>query len=577
VEILEISQFDQLKDYKQQWNELLSVCYTNVIFQTFEFCESWWQTFGKNHELFVLLAKESDKIVGIAPFTISKTGIFGLKAKVLYFLGSSTVDYFDFIIPTDRKDVFYAVVDYLWQNRHKWDLVNLRQIPEQSITLNWLAKYLNDKKISCLFEDGIVRMAVLIKGYEEDLQKKLNGQHTLKKEMEKLSQTGSLAYKVLKTREETLPYIEALFQQHITRWKNTLSPSVFNNPTWRSFYLELAEKMVEKNWLHLSALDLNDTPLAMFLAFDYNGSLSVHKTSFDISYYDYSPDKLTCRYALQYCIDNHYRALDLPAGTEGYNGYITNSSRKTKNVKLFSCRIWEFVNTMGRKLRIFPLINLFFRESWLWRARMRFAKSIKLYGLKGSIKRVFLFYTSKVIGISRLQFSKWAGENLPEIVAGCQMSIRKGAMDDIELIAGFYGYSDNTRDVEKLREIIKNGSIPYLAFCGKTLVHIAWLAKESNVEIPEVESFAQIGAGHAYIYKCNTAESFRGKNIYPAVLQKIIEEVKKQGITAVYIACAKSNKASLRGILKAGFRPCMSVTTIKLLGWKPFKKDLTLD
>jgi L-amino acid N-acyltransferase YncA len=294
-------------------------------------------------------------------------------------------------------------------------------------------------------------------------------------------------------------------------------------------------------------------------------------------YYNYSPSRLAYRYALQYCIDNHYRDLDLLAGAEGYKDYITNSSRKTKNVKLFSCRIGQFANTIERKLRTFPLVNLLFRESWLWRVRMRFAKLIKLYGLKGSIKIVFLLYSSKVIGISRLQFFKWAGENLPEIIAGCRMSIRKGSIDDLELIAGFYGYSVNTRDVEKFRKRVENGSIPYLAFCGKTIVHIAWLSKKSNVEIPEVESCVQIGAGHAYIDRCNTAESFRGKNIYPAVLQKIIEDVKKQGITAVYIACAKSNKASFRGILKAGFRPCMSITTIRLLGWKPFKKNLILD
>ena len=52
---------------------------------------------------------------------------------------------------------------------------------------------------------------------------------------------------------------------------------------------------------------------------------------------------------------------------------------------------------------------------------------------------------------------------------------------------------------------------------------------------------------------CVTKKQFRGKGIYPNVIRYIISDVKDKAKT-LYMFCNESNYASIRGIVKAGFK-----------------------
>lgn len=58
---------------------------------------------------------------------------------------------------------------------------------------------------------------------------------------------------------------------------------------------------------------------------------------------------------------------------------------------------------------------------------------------------------------------------------------------------------------------------------------------------------------NCYLCRFYTNPDFRGKNLYPATILKLIQIFKNKGFDKFYIAAESSNSASLKGIAKVGF------------------------
>jgi RimJ/RimL family protein N-acetyltransferase len=119
-----------------------------------------------------------------------------------------------------------------------------------------------------------------------------------------------------------------------------------------------------------------------------------------------------------------------------------------------------------------------------------------------------------------------------------------------------------------LKERFEKGDKPYLAFCGRVLAHVAWVCKRPEVEMGEIWGSLAFRDNEAYIMDCNTFFTFRGKNIYPVVLQRILKDLAAEKVGKVYIGCRTSNKASLKGIRKAGFSFVKTIRAVRLFGRK---------
>ncbi len=568
IEVVEIDSFEQLSEYSQQWNELLQNSDTNVVFLTYEYCRSWWEIFGQDQELLVLLARKDSEIIGIAPLTITTTRGLGRTVSVVEFLGTVQSDYMDFIVGSDKEVVLDAFYGYLWSIRDRWDVIRLRQIPEDSSTIRLSREHLGTSKRPFCFRQGSGCMAVLIRGHKEEIQKRINQQKTLRNCINRLKRMGEIEYGYAKDTQECLSYMDSFFQLHINRWKSTLTLSTFYNERERQFYRRLVQALSNKGCLHFAYLNLNGVPIALIVGFEYNGSLSVHRTVYDRLYYKYSPGRIIVRYAVQYCLDNGLRDLDLLAGIEEYKGYITNEVRDTKEIHVYKSSVQKFRGQLkyaARKSRVFTLL---FGDGWPWRLRMRLRKYRGRYGTLGLAKKIIHRVTSRIIDFSSNQIFECSPSCPVELAAKCPLDIRVGSEADLNSIASFHGYSEKSPQISKLEKRFSYGDIPYLAFSGKTLAHVSWLCRRSEVEMEEIWASLAFRDNEAYIMDCNTFFTFRGKNIYPVVLQRILKDLAAEKVGKVYIGCRTSNKASLKGIRKAGFSFVKTIRAVRLFGRK---------
>jgi predicted GNAT family acetyltransferase len=106
----------------------------------------------------------------------------------------------------------------------------------------------------------------------------------------------------------------------------------------------------------------------------------------------------------------------------------------------------------------------------------------------------------------------------------------------------------------------------YYAYFGSKCVHRSWVKKgpvRANIENCQKIS---LKSNEILIHSCETAPGFRGKGIYPRVLKKIIADFKDKEIL---IAVNALNKASIKGVIKAGFRGHRIYRVIVICGIKP--------
>ena len=123
ITITKISNFKDFLQLNYDWNELLNRQPSdNSVFYTHEWFQCWWRNFGLDSELFILLARDHGKIIGIAPLMLKKVFMRGLPARVLSFIENGNSLHNNFILETQRKrEALHSILQYVMKEEKRWD------------------------------------------------------------------------------------------------------------------------------------------------------------------------------------------------------------------------------------------------------------------------------------------------------------------------------------------------------------------------------------------------------------------------------------------------------------------------
>jgi ribosomal protein S18 acetylase RimI-like enzyme len=98
------------------------------------------------------------------------------------------------------------------------------------------------------------------------------------------------------------------------------------------------------------------------------------------------------------------------------------------------------------------------------------------------------------------------------------------------------------------------------------ILSYCWVTQEP-VEIGEIRCVMNPRGDEVYLYDAFTFAEYRGQNLYPALLQQILDFGRQQGLRRALIFVLSDNRASIRGVQKAGFREFQRVTYRNILGF----------
>lgn len=126
MEITEGHTAESLSGLHAEWDALLVRCSHATIYQTWEWNEAWWSIYKAGKRLRLLSIRLDGRLVGIAPFYVSRH--LGTPVRRLAFLGTGASDYLDMIADDEVTDLVLLVINDFLHRAHGFDFADLQQL-----------------------------------------------------------------------------------------------------------------------------------------------------------------------------------------------------------------------------------------------------------------------------------------------------------------------------------------------------------------------------------------------------------------------------------------------------------------
>lgn len=314
-----VDSYEKFLLLENQWTELLFAYPNGTIFQTFGWVRSWYESYGEDKDIRIILGFEKDKIGLIVPLYLDQKAKYKRLYKTYRFLGDIRADYLSIIYEDHRACQWADLLEYMQKTLGASSIYKFFRTPTVNYNENSFFKYLNEHTISCKSDPqncyGI--------DFNNPLPKLRN--KTLKYSEKKLSQMGKLNYWICPDEITLMDRIDTFFESHIRRWQQTSTPSLFNNKQNIDFYKYLVRILFKHGFIHYSELQLNGRQIAAHFGFIYQDRFYYYKPTYDIDLQKYSPGTLLMMDLIEDMKRRKITYFDFLRGKEGYKLKFSNT------------------------------------------------------------------------------------------------------------------------------------------------------------------------------------------------------------------------------------------------------------
>jgi CelD/BcsL family acetyltransferase involved in cellulose biosynthesis len=269
--------------------------------------------------------REEDELIGIASLMVR-----GEKACLM---GDKEVcDYLDFVIAPGRGSEFFdTLIKYLRkQGIHNLDLRPLRADSTVLTDLTDVAKALGCK---VFYKKEDVSLEMDLPATWDGFLRILTGKerHEIRRKLRRLYEAADIKYRIAEDIREIRDGIDTFLTLFVM---NRSDKAAFMNSQMVSFFQSLAESLAEVQILKLSFLELDGTPAAALMYFDYNSTVYLYNNGYDRRFRSLSVGLLSKVLSIKEGIERGQKKYDFLKGDEAYKYRLGG-----KAVPLYRCEI----------------------------------------------------------------------------------------------------------------------------------------------------------------------------------------------------------------------------------------------
>jgi CelD/BcsL family acetyltransferase involved in cellulose biosynthesis len=265
---------------KPEWNELLHRSGCDTLFLTWEWQSTWWKHLGEGDLALLGFRTEDDaRLVGIAPLFFTQGDD---DKKIVHLIGCRDVsDYLDLIIEQGREDtVYHALLDYLEGDAPPWDVVDVCNIPQNSLTFVRLRALAEARGYQTLVEVEdvcpIIELPATWDDYLMTLGKKQR--HEVRRKLRKADNEADTRFIIVGSDHNLQAEMQAFVDLH---QKSAPEKDEFMDPQMQGFFFEVAQVSQAQGWLQLAFVEMDGFKAASLLNFDYGGDILVYNSGYD--------------------------------------------------------------------------------------------------------------------------------------------------------------------------------------------------------------------------------------------------------------------------------------------------------
>lgn len=328
---------DSLLRHANHWDDLLERSSSHHVFLSSGWLSAAATSYTSMRDLVWIGAWRSGMLLGALALCVQ-----GQSAR---FLGDGPSDYLDFVFEkslseSERTSLTSRMLALLVRHRPEVHTLHFRRVPSAQNTPARLMN-LGKWRTTVLLEMPAPTMDMV--AAPRALKKK-----SLRRHENRLRRQGDLSFFSSRASEEVSGRLDAFFDQHVRRWKDTPSPSLFLSFEERAFYRQVARNLSASGHLRYLEVLLDGKPVAAHFGMSFGGRFTWYKPSFDPLWSKYSPGEVLLKRLIEEAQAEGAQEFDFTIGDERFKSRFETRRRAVVDLHVTRSR-WEWAKARGAR------------------------------------------------------------------------------------------------------------------------------------------------------------------------------------------------------------------------------------
>jgi CelD/BcsL family acetyltransferase involved in cellulose biosynthesis len=330
-------------DLRQEWNQLLQSSNSENLFLTWEWLWTWWEHLAGDRRLSILVVRSRGSLIALAPCSLRSPSLLnGRPIPTLEFLGTGSVgsDYLDVIVRCGRtEEATRAIASHLAEQRL---MLRWTQLKRNQCLAAHVASALGDKGWRIAETETNICPYIPLNGSSwESYLLSLGAEHryNFHRKWKRLNREYTLRLDQVRTPLECRESIDLVIALHNLRWSNRGGSDAFHTPELVRFHQEFSNIALDRGWLRLYVLRLDEKPVACLYGFLYRRVFYFYQSGFDAAYDKHSVGLITLGLAIKSAIEERAEEFDLLHGSEAYKSHWCCDSRELSRLEAYPPRV----------------------------------------------------------------------------------------------------------------------------------------------------------------------------------------------------------------------------------------------
>jgi CelD/BcsL family acetyltransferase involved in cellulose biosynthesis len=333
-----ISDYATFLDLEDQWNDAVDRAGVTDPFLRHAWLRTWWDCFGGDRQLHLIVVRQGERIVAIAPLMRETVQMYHLPIRKIDFIHNDHTPRIDFIVTGQPAEAYGAIWKALRETRDRWDLLQLSRIPRGSATCDAMRRLAEGEQCATGLWQGDVSPYLTLTGTWEEYQAGLSAKFrsNLRNRLSRLAKLGTPALEILEDAQAIAAARDEALRLEASGWKQESGTSICSDPAVERFYTLLTERATREGWLRLMFLTSGGRRIATSYGSRFGNRLFLFKTGYDPEFATCSPFKLLTWFAIQAAYAEGLSEVDFLGDAEPWKLEWTDTSRPHDWLFVFS-------------------------------------------------------------------------------------------------------------------------------------------------------------------------------------------------------------------------------------------------
>lgn len=324
---------------RPEWRELLSASRADCPFLTWEWLHAWWTHLRETRRLRLLAVWDGDELLALAPLAVSRARLPWLPTLEFLGTGYAGSDYLDLIARRDcEAESVEAIARFLASQKLA---LHLDHLPPASLASGLVEHLTTDRWRLRQATAGVCPFVRLAGQSWDSYLGTLGPAHraNVRRRLRALERQFDVRIHQAASEDERRETLSTLMALHNRRWSRRGGSTAFPTPALRAFHDDVTRSALERGWLRLFVLRLDDTPAAAMYCFAYSGRYYFYQAAFDERFRQYSAGLVMLALTIRAAIDEGALEFDLLYGTEPYKALWARDQRLLGRIDLFPAHL----------------------------------------------------------------------------------------------------------------------------------------------------------------------------------------------------------------------------------------------